>query len=96
MALSPVVSSSRLTKDEVVRPEDLAVGTRSDGIHGARFEVNKDSPWDVLSSGGFVVINVDPFELKIRRSDVRSGRIDAMFVRNDLPELKKLNNVYNV
>ena len=89
MALSPVVSSSRLTKDEVVRPEDLAVGTRSDGIHGARFEVNKDSPWDVLSSGGFVVINVDPFKLEVGVSVVSTGRVDAMLVGDDFPELKR-------
>ena len=91
MALSPVVSSSRLTKDEVVRPEDLAVGTRSDGIHGARFEVNKDSPWDVLSSGGFVVINVDPFKLEVGVSVVSTGRVDAMLVGNDFPELESGN-----
>jgi hypothetical protein len=51
-------------------------------------QVDEDCSRDVLSAGCFIVINVDPFELKIRSSDIGSGGIDAVLIRNDLPELK--------
>ena len=64
MTLGPVVASSRLAKDEVVGPEDLAVGSGPDRIHGAGFEVDQDSPGNVLTAGGFVVVNVDTLQLR--------------------------------
>ena len=91
MTLGPVVSSSRLSEDEVVGPEDLAVGPGSDGVHGAGLEVDKDSSWDVLAAGGFVVVNVDAFKLEVGVSVVSTGRVDAMLVGNDFPELESGN-----
>ena len=41
--LCPVVSSPTLSKDKVVRSEELAVGSTAHGVHGARLKVNKNS-----------------------------------------------------
>ena len=68
MALGPVVAGSRLSEDEVVGPEDLAVGSRPDRVHGTGFEVNKNGPWDVLAAGGFVVVHVDTLQLRKEKS----------------------------
>ena len=51
MALGPVVSSTRLTKDEVIRTEELTERTSSDSIHCAGFEVDKDSARDIFVVG---------------------------------------------
>lgn len=48
MTLGPVVSSTRLTKDKVVRTEELTERTSSDSIHCARLKVDKDSARDIF------------------------------------------------
>lgn len=52
MTLGPVVSGTGLTEDEVVGTEELAKGTSTDGIHGTRLQIDKDSTRDILVSGG--------------------------------------------
>jgi hypothetical protein len=52
VALGPVVTSAGLTKDEVVRTEELAEGTSTDGVHGARLEVDEDRTRDELVARG--------------------------------------------
>jgi hypothetical protein len=42
VALGPVVTSASLAEHEVVRAEDLAVGARADGVHGAGLEIHQD------------------------------------------------------
>ena len=39
--LGPVVPSTRLTEDEVVGAEDLAVGPGADAVHGTGLEVHE-------------------------------------------------------
>ena len=51
MTLGPVVSSTRLTKDEVVGTEELTERTSSNGIHRARLEVDENSARDILVVG---------------------------------------------
>jgi len=51
VTFGPVVSSTRLTKDEVIRTEQLTERTSSDSIHCARFEVNEDSARDIFVVG---------------------------------------------
>jgi hypothetical protein len=48
MALCPVVTSTRLTKDEVVRTEELAKRSSTDGVHGTRLEVDQDGTGNIL------------------------------------------------
>ena len=83
----PVVSSATLTKHEVVRPEEVAEGTRTDGIHGAGFEIDKDRTGNVLVRADFVVVDINALKLKVVVALVQTIRLNAVLVRDDLPEL---------
>ena len=87
VTLGPVVSSTSLTEDEVVGSEKLTERSGSDGVHSSGFEIHKDSTRNISTASGFVVINVDPFKLKIRVTVIGTSRVDSVFVRDDLPEL---------
>ena len=52
VALGPVVTSTGLAENEVVGTEELAEGTRTDGIHGARLEIDEDGTRNILVAGG--------------------------------------------
>lgn len=52
VTLGPVVSSTRLTEDEVVGAEELAKRTGTDGVHGAGLEIDEDSTGNMLVAGG--------------------------------------------
>ena len=80
VALGPVVASTGLSKDEVVRPEELSKGSGSDRVHGSRLEVHKDSPGDVAASSGFVVVDVDPLELEVRVTMIGAGGVDSVLI----------------
>ena len=87
VTLSPVVTGTALSEDEVVRSEELSERSGSDGVHGSWFEIHEDGSGDVSSTGGFVEIDVDSFELKVGISVVWTGWVNTVFVRDDLPEL---------
>ena len=89
MSLGPVVASAGLPEHEVVGSEDLAVGAGPDGVHGAGLQVHQDGPGDVLPTAGLVVVHVDPLQLEVGVSMVGSGGVDAVLVRDDLPELRR-------
>jgi len=63
MSLGPVVTGSSLSENEVIGSEELSEGSGSDGVHCTGFEIHKDGSGDVSSSSGFVIINIDSFEL---------------------------------
>jgi len=86
MSLSPVVSGSSLSEDEVIWSEKLSERSSADGVHGSRLEVHEDGTRNISSSGSFVVVDVDSFKLKIGISVVCSGWVNSMFVRDDFPE----------
>ena len=50
VTLGPIVTSSRLSKDKVVRSEDLTKRSRSDAVHGSWLQVHQDglSTWRKL------------------------------------------------
>jgi hypothetical protein len=52
MALGPVVASAGLAEDEVVWAEELTERTSTNGVHGARLEIDKDGTRDEFVSGG--------------------------------------------
>jgi hypothetical protein len=87
VTLSPVVTSTGLTKDKVVGAEDLAKRSSTDGVHGTGLEVHKDSARDIAASSSFVVIHIDTFELEIRVAVVSTGRVDTVLVADNFPEL---------
>ena len=87
MSLGPVVTGTSLSEDEVVWSEELSEWASSDGVHGTWLKIHKDGSWDVSSSGGFVVVNVDSLELEVGVSVVGSGGVNSVLVRDDFPEL---------
>ena len=89
MPLGPVVTSSWLTKHKVVRSEDLAIGSRSDTVHGARLQVHQDSSGHILATTGLVVVDIDPLQLQVRLTSVGTSGVNTMLVWDDLPELKQ-------
>ena len=44
-------------------------------------------PWNIFSSSGLVVVDIDPLQLEIRGSGVGASGVDAVLVGDDLPEL---------
>ena len=88
MTLGPVVASTRLAEDKVVRSEDLAKGAAPHAVHGAGLQVDKDGPGDVLATAGLIVVDVDALKLQLGGAIVGAGGVDAVLVRDDLPELK--------
>jgi hypothetical protein len=87
VTLGPVVTGTSLAEDEVVWSEELTEWASSDGVHGSWLKIHKDGSWDVSSTGGFVEIDVDSFQLKIGVSVVGSCWVNTVFVGNDFPEL---------
>lgn len=87
MSFGPIVASPGLAKNEIIGTEDLAIGSGSDGIHGSRLEIHKNSAGNVPAAAGLIVINVNPLELKLRVAAILTGVVNAMFVADDLPEL---------
>ncbi|MFS8003538.1 hypothetical protein Hanom_Chr13g01215141 [Helianthus anomalus] len=87
MTFRPIISGTRLPEHEVIRPEDLTVRTGSDAVHGPWLEVHEDGAWNEPSATGFVVVDVDAFELEIMVAVVTAGGVDAVFGAYDLPEL---------
>ena len=86
ITLGPVVAGARLAENEVVWSEELAEWAGTDGVHGAWLKVDKDSTWDVTSTGGFVVVNVDTFDLEFRVSAEFAAWINAVLIGDDFPE----------
>lgn len=52
VTLSPVVTSSGLTENEVVGAEETAEGTSTDSVHGTGLQVDKDGTGDVTVAAG--------------------------------------------
>ena len=86
MSFGPVISGSGLSENEVVWSEELSEWSSSDWVHGSWFQVHKDGSWDITATSGFVVIDVNSFQLEVRISVICSGWVNSVFIRNDFPE----------
>merc|ERR1712159_754818 len=86
VTLGPVVTSTSLAENEVVGSEELSEGTSSDGVHGSGLKIHKDGSGDVSATSGFVVIDVDSFELEIRVTVVGTCGVNTVFIGDDFPE----------
>ena len=87
VTLGPVVTGTSLSENEVVWSEELTEWSSSDGVHGSWFEIHEDGSWDVSTTGGFVVVDVDSLELEIRVTVVATGWVNTVLIGDDLPEL---------
>ena len=88
VSLGPIVSRPRLSKHKVVRSEDLTKGSGADRVHRSWLQINKDCSRNVFATTCLVVIDIDPLQLEVGVAVVGAGGVDAMLVRDDLPELK--------
>merc|ERR1711988_1657571 len=86
VTLSPVVTGSGLSEDEVVWSEELTEWSSSDGVHGSWLKIHEDGSWDVSSTSGLVVVDVDSLELEIRVTVVSTSWVNSVLVRDDFPE----------
>merc|ERR1719440_116732 len=86
MTLGPVVTGTGLSEDDVVWSEELTEWSSSDGVHGSWLKIHEDGSWDVSSTGGLVVVDVDSLELEIRITVVGTSWVNSVLVRDDLPE----------
>jgi len=86
VTLGPVVTGTSLSEDEVVWSEELTEWAGSDGVHGTWLEIHEDSSWDVSSSSGLVIVDVDSLKLEIRVTVVSTGWVNSVLVGDDLPE----------
>ena len=87
VTLGPIVTSTGLTEHEVVRAEELAEGTGTDGVHGTGLEVHKNSAGNVSSTGGLVVVDVDSLKLEIGVTVVGTSGVNAVLIGNNFPKL---------
>ena len=87
MPFGPIVAGTRLAEDEIVWPEDLAIGPRSDAIHGAGLEIHEHGPRDIAAAAGLIVVDIDTLDLDVGVADVATGGVDAVLGADHLPEL---------
>ena len=80
VALGPVVASSALSEDEVVRPKERAVRAGADAVHGAGLEIHQHRSWHVLAAAGLVIIDVDPLELQVGLALVGAGGVNPVLI----------------
>jgi hypothetical protein len=81
----------------------LSEGPSPDRIHGSRFKIHEYGSGNVPSTSGFIKVNIDPLELKIRIAMIWASGIDSVLIWDDLPKfgadlvatLSSLN-VYNL
>ena len=76
----PVVTCATLSKHEIVRPEEVAEGTRPDGVHRSWLQVDKNGARNVLVGLNFIVVNVDALELQVIVALVDTVAVDAVLV----------------
>jgi hypothetical protein len=86
MTLGPVVTGTGLSEDKVVWSEELSEWSSSDGVHGSWLKIHKDGSWDVSTTSGFVVVDVDSLELEIGVTVIGTGRVNTVLVGDDFPE----------
>jgi len=87
MSLRPVVSSSRLSENNVIGTEKSTKRSTANDIHRSGFEIDENSTGNVFLISSLVVVNVEPLKLKIVVTDILSSSVDTVFLGNDLPEL---------
>ena len=86
MTLGPIVTSSGLTEDKVIRSKKLTKWTSTYRVHGTRLKIHQYSSWDITSASSLVEVNIDSFQLKIRITMVSTSWIYTMLISNYFPK----------
>ena len=76
----PVVTRATLSEDEVVGTEKASKGTRSDGVHSSRLQVDQDSARNVFVGTDLIIIDRNAFELKVVIALVQALAVNAVFI----------------
>jgi len=87
VTLGPVVTSSGLAENEVIRAEKLTERSSTDGVHGTGLKIHKDGTGNISATSGLIEIYRNALQLKVGVTMVSSGGIDTVFIGNDFPEL---------
>jgi len=87
VSLGPVVTSTSLPEDKVVRAKDLAKGSSTNRVHGSGLKVHQHGAGHVAATSRFVEVHVDALQLKVGVTMVRSGGVNTMLIGDNLPEL---------
>jgi len=87
VTLGPVVTGTSLAEDEVVGAEELTERSSTDGVHGAGLKIHEDGTGNITSTGGLVVVHIDALELEVGVTVVGAGRVNAVLIGDDFPEL---------
>jgi len=86
MTLGPVVASTRLAENQVIRAEELTKGARTDGIHGTGLQIDENGARDILITGSLVEVDLQALELEVGGSIVHAITVKAVLARDGLPE----------
>jgi len=86
MSLSPIVTSTSLSENKVIRSEELTERSSSNRVHGSRFEIHEDSSWYESTTSSFIIVNINSFELKIGVTMISTGWVNSVFIGDDFPE----------
>lgn len=84
-----MLTRSRLSVDKVIGPEELTHGRLTHRVHGARLQINEHGARHILAAACLVVVDIDALVLQIRLAMIVAIGIDAVLVRDDLPELRE-------
>ena len=87
VSLRPIVARASLPEHKVVWPEQLSEQSRTDAVLGSRLEVHENREGHVTTTSGLIVVHFDTLKLEVRVTVVRAHGVDAVLIRDDLPEL---------
>ena len=87
VSLRPTVACAGLPQHKVVWPEQLSERSRTDAVHGSQLKVHENREGHVAATSGLIVVHVDTLKLEVRVTVVRARGVDAVLIRDDLPEL---------
>ena len=82
----PVVSSTRGTKDKVIRTEKITIGSSLNHINHSGLQINKNRARDITTSVSLSEINIDPLELLSLGPGVVTLGVDGVLRAEGLPE----------
>jgi len=86
VTLGPVVTSTSLSEDKVVRSEELTEWAGSDRVHRSWFEIHEDSSWDESTTSSLVIVDVDSLKLEVGVTVVGTGWVDTVLIGDNFPE----------
>lgn len=72
---------------KVVWSENLAIRSRPNRVHGARFQIDQNSSRHIFPSRGLIVVDLNPLDLQLWITLVQASGVHAMLIRDDFPEL---------